>query len=286
MHTPLTLIIAVYNRPDALRFILAACARQTVGGFEVIVADDGSGPAVRAAVDEARASPRFTLTHVWQEDRGWRKNRILNEAVRRARSPYLVFIDGDCLPHRRFLADHYEGRQSATVLCGRRVETSPAWTSRLTLDMVRSGAYESLGIREVWEGLRGRALRLEDGIRLSRSEASALHGPSRGPARAPGILGSNFSVHTRDLLSINGFDETYDGPGSGEDSDVQFRLALQGVRSAALRHRAIQYHLWHPRTAASERSERRFEDVRARGRAWCEQGLLPSAASAPAEAAC
>ena len=39
----LSLVIAVYNRAEVLRLVLAAVGRQSFGNFEVIVADDGSG---------------------------------------------------------------------------------------------------------------------------------------------------------------------------------------------------------------------------------------------------
>ena len=43
------------------------------------------------------------VEHVWQEDLGWRKNRIMNEAVRRSRDESLlififIFSDADCIP--------------------------------------------------------------------------------------------------------------------------------------------------------------------------------------------
>ena len=50
----LSLIIAVYNKPEILRLVLAACDRQSMREFEVVVADDGSGPAIAEAVREAQ----------------------------------------------------------------------------------------------------------------------------------------------------------------------------------------------------------------------------------------
>jgi glycosyltransferase involved in cell wall biosynthesis len=277
MHPLLTLVIAVYNRPEALRLILAACRRQTFLPFEIVIADDGSGDAITAVIEEASRLSRQPILRAWQPDDGWRKNKALNAAVRMASADYLVFIDGDCIPHSRFLEDHWHAREDRAVLCGRRVELSPAWTARMTLDTVRSGRYETMGMREWWDGVRGRALRVEDGIRIASPRvASLLHGNVRG------LLGSNFSLHREQLARINGFDEAYEGPGSGEDSDIQFRLELLGVAIRSLRHRAIQYHLWHARTRASKQSEQRFEEVKRQRAAWCDRGLAEPAS----EAAC
>jgi hypothetical protein len=87
------------------------------------------------------------------------------------------------------------------------------------------------------------------------------------------MLGSNFSAWKRDLVEVNGFDEEYDGPGCGEDSDVQYRLGLIGVRGKSLRNLAIQFHLWHPRTAVSDACWDRFERVKSTTEPRCRRGL-------------
>ena len=88
-----------------------------------------------------------------------------------------------------------------------------------------------------------------------------------------GMLGSNFSVARNDLAAINGFDELYDGPGCGEDSDVQYRLSLIGVSGKSLRNLAIQYHVWHPRMRVSDACWDRFQMVKRMGEPRCLVGL-------------
>jgi hypothetical protein len=87
------------------------------------------------------------------------------------------------------------------------------------------------------------------------------------------MLGSNFSVTKSDLVAINGFDELYDGPGCGEDSDVQFRLSLAGVTGKSLRNLAVQYHVWHPRTRVSDACWDRFEMIKLTRNPRCLVGL-------------
>jgi glycosyltransferase involved in cell wall biosynthesis len=263
----LTLSIAVYNKPEILRLILLSCTRQTFTNFEVIVADDGSGPAVAEVIEEVRQQHRLTIRHLWHEDRGWRKNVMLNNVVSEAATDYIVFIDGDCLLHHRFLEDHWKSRAPGVALCGRRVEMGQRWASVLNDEMILSGRFEKIGLREIGEGLRGEGLRVEDGVRLPNRIASRLHGSS---AR---LLGSNFSLHRQDIEAINGFDERYRGPGYGEDSDIQYRLELAGIRCVALRHRAIQFHVHHARTMPAESSGVLFEETQKRGEAWCSAGL-------------
>jgi glycosyltransferase involved in cell wall biosynthesis len=264
----LSLIIAVYNKPEVLRLVLAACSRQTLRDFEIIVADDGSGDEVADVIADARRLFRLPISHQWQEDIGWRKNEILNKAVRSATSEYLVFTDGDCLPEKNFLFDHRREREPGRVLLGRRVEMSERWSNSLTLDNILSGRFEQIGLSELIDGIKGQALRLEDRIRITSTFLRRI-----SSQRAKGILGSNFSVHRADIVAINGFDEEYDGPGHGEDSDIQYRLSLIGVKGKSLRNLAIQFHVYHPRTAPFETTLRRFEEVRRAGIPRCKYGL-------------
>ena len=116
--------------------------------------------------------------------------------------------------------------------------------------------------------LRGKSLRVEDGLRIRSALLRTILLRS-----ARGMLGANFSAWKRDLVAINGFDELYDGPGCGEDSDVQYRLSLIGVRGRSLRNLAVQYHLWHPRTAVSDACWDRFQEVKKTQEARCVYGL-------------
>ena len=265
----LSLIIAVYNKADILRLVLLTCARQTFRDFEIIIADDGSGPEVAEAIEEARREFTLDIQHLWHPDEGWRKNMMLNKAIRAARTDYLVFIDGDCLLHHKFLEDHFREREEKYALCGRRVEMGARWATKLGVDFIRSGKYERFGLVDLWEGLTGRSQRVEDALRITnRSLANLLHG------KEVGLLGSNFSIYKRHLEAINGFDELYKTPGCGEDSDIQYRLALAGIKCKSIRHKAIQYHVYHNRGPIPVASLQRFEEVKRRGTYRCDNGLV------------
>lgn len=270
--TDISLIIAVYNKPENLKLILAACGRQTFRNFEVIIADDGSGPSIAEVVRDALHMYKFPIKHLWHEDKGWRKNVMLNEAIRAAKSDYLTFIDGDCVPHGRFLEDHFTEREEKKVLCGRRAEMSERWSKRLTLEFIESGAFEHMGMAEWLDGIAGKSGNIEEGLRInSKLLRNIFHRKSRG------ILGSNFSIYKKDLEAINGFDELYNGPGRGEDTDIQFRLELIGVGCKSLRHKAIQFHIYHPLTIQSQMCSQYFEEVRQKSEFWCEHGLIKRA---------
>ena len=50
----------------------------------------------------------------------------------------------------------------------------------------------------------------------------------------------------QDLLAINGFDENYTLPATGEDYDIEWRMKAIGCKIVSLRNLAVQYHLYHP----------------------------------------
>jgi hypothetical protein len=77
-----------------------------------------------------------------------------------------------------------------------------------------------------------------------------------------GILGCNFSIHKKDLLNINGFDERYEAPSIGEDSDIQFRLELTGVQIKSLNNIAVQYHLYHKLQERPQKNLDLFQEVK------------------------
>src|SRR5665647_945435 len=52
----ISVIVTTYNREDALAAVLRSLRGQTDPDFEVIVADDGSGPATAALVEAAKAT--------------------------------------------------------------------------------------------------------------------------------------------------------------------------------------------------------------------------------------
>ena len=252
----LSLIISVYNKPENLRFVLAACARQSFTDFEVIIGDDGSGPEVKQVVREAELSCQFPITHLWHEDLGWRKNVMMNNAIRAAKGGHLVFIDGDCLPSRHFLADHWNNRKQGKTLLGRRMMTGKRRSEGLTLDRIRNGRFEKVGLRELMESFRGELSHLEDGIRISSPFIRKIL-----LRKVNGMLGSNFSVAKEHLIAINGFDELYHGPGCGEDTDIEYRLSLIGVTGLSLRNLAIQFHIYHPWTKTSQECWDRFHKL-------------------------
>ncbi|HUI92891.1 MAG TPA: glycosyltransferase [Chitinivibrionales bacterium] len=230
-----SVIIAVHNRPDFLEKVFASLANQTVRDFEVVVADDGSGPEIAALVKQWQGRFGHPVGHVRQEHRGFRKTIIANRAVAASRSDYLCFIDGDSVLHHRFLESHLVNRRVHAVLSGRRVMLPRALTESLTLADITGRRVEKLSFlrRRVEDGSIKYAVRLPG---LPRAEN--LFGKEYW------ILGSNFSVYKGDYYAVNGYDETLTGRGL-EDNNLCARFKRRGLHVRTITREAIQYHLFH-----------------------------------------
>ena len=223
---------------------------------------------MKEMIARTRARAPYSIVHLWQEDDGFRKNVMLNKGVEAAQTGYLVFIDGDCVPHREFLSDHWTNRGDSAVLCGRRVNFSRQITERLTVDDISSGSIEKLSPRVLIDGLLARSSNLEDAVRIENAFVRRLL--HRNKAR---ILGCNFSLERSLLEQVNGFDEDYRAPGLGEDSDIAFRLSLVGARFRTLRYLAVLYHLYHPLTSVGPENLRLYERAVRANNPVCANGL-------------
>lgn len=264
----LTLIISFYNRIDYLKLVLAGLEIQTFKDFEVIIADDGSEEKIVQELNELIPRFNFPIKHIWQEDKGFRKNRILNQAILASQTDYLVFIDGDCIPHSNFLYEHFINRNEEVCLTGRRVNLSKKITERLTPDLIKNKFLEKNLLILFFDSIFGDTIDFEKGIYLkSKFLREWINKKSRG------LLGCNFSIHKKDILDVNGFDERYEAPSIGEDTDLQFRLELNGVTIKSLNNIAVQFHLYHKLQERNPVNLRLFEEVKKSKRAYTPSGI-------------
>lgn len=240
-HPKATLIISFYNNFLFLKLVFAGLERQTFKNFEIIIADDGSDEKYKKQIIEYNKNSSLSIKHLWHKDIGWRKNKILNQAIVSCKANYLIFIDGDCLPHRCFIEEHIRNRENRTALAGRRVNLSKKVSDKLTCENVKNGILEKRLIPlMILENIKGYGNRIENGIYIKPAGVRKLLNKKKR-----GISGSNFSLFKKDLVNINGFDERYISPAVGEDTDIEYRLRQNKINIKPIKHYAIQYHLFH-----------------------------------------
>lgn len=264
-------IISVYNRMHFLRLVLAGFETQTEKDFEIIVSDDGSGSAFREALLQLIATIPLKIKYNWHPDIGFRKNLILNSSIKISTAGYLIFIDGDCIPHPCFVAEHLKNAEQKVCLMGRRVMLSQRLTEKLTAKAIRNGYMNSgkMMMEMLWDYSTLRLFHFKKGLYVRNNWLRKYFNRKKNR----GLLGSNFSIYKSDLLAINGFDERYLAATYGEDVDIEMRLKLIGIQFRTLMNIAVQYHCYHKLLPRPEESRLIYERAKKEQRAFTPYGI-------------
>ena len=232
-------VLSTYNQPRWLEKALWGYAMQRHADFELVIADDGSGPETAEVIERVRRTTALRIRHVWHEDRGFRKTEILNRAIVASDADYMIFSDGDTIPRDDFVAVHVRYAEPRRFLSGGYLKLPMSVSEAITIDDIRTGRFADL--RWLWrQGYRPghRALR------LTRSRALAAICDAVTPT-PPSWKGNNASTWREGILAVNGFDGDM-GYGS-EDRALGERLRNLGYRPRRIRFRAPALHLDHGR---------------------------------------
>ncbi len=231
-----SLIIAFYKNTLFLDLILEALRTQSNMNFEVIIAEDDNDLNSKKYIDEKIKTLPFTLIHVCQkEDKGFRKNQILNEAIANSNNDLTVFLDGDCIPHKHFIKEYLKNVEENKVLFGRRVMLDESISDKLK----DTYNYKYLSLFNL---LKSKSTLVEEAIYI----------PFIKIFKKRHLCGCNWGILKKHLIEVNGFDEDYQKAGVGEDVDIEWRLLGKGFKMKSLKHKAITYHLYHARTYSEE----------------------------------
>lgn len=257
--TSCALLISTYNWPSALELVLETVLQQTRMPNQILIADDGSFDATRQLISFYRSQHQLPITHVWQEDRGFRKSLILNKAIKQCNCDYIVQIDGDILLHPSFIEDHLDFAKKGSFIQGSRVLIVPA----LTNELIRSGTKRffpwSAGIKN----------------RLNATRAPLLSGLFKEKNDSRNIKACNLAYWRSDYIKINGYNNAFTGWG-WEDVEFAERLIASGVEKRRLKMAALCYHLHHAPSARPEKEDQNqvlFSQTSRQQLMWCEDGF-------------
>lgn len=233
----LTIIISYYKALENLKLILKALGEQSFKNFEVIVSEDDNNPETVGFITTNKDHYPFPIQHLNQkEDLGFRKNMMLNLSIKASNSDFLVFIDGDCVPHKHFAKQYADKAEIGYILWGRRV---------------------MLGQKKSMQILKNKSLSGLDLFSLANSDSEKLKDAIYSPnlslsLKEKGLKGCNWGIYKEHLVAVNGFDEDYIRAGVGEDDDIEWRLKENGLHKKSMKNKAIVYHLHHERSYADE----------------------------------
>lgn len=265
----LSVIVSTYNSPDWLEKVFWGYSVQQHTDFELVVADDGSSAATAERIERLRHETGLSVKHVWQEDEGFRKSRILNKAVLASEAEYLVFTDGDCIPRADFLAEHVRHAAPGYYLSGSYCKLPMSTSQAISKDDILNGRCFDI------EWLRAHGLtRNRKHIKLA---APPRYAPllNRLTTTRCNFKGSNGSAWREDVLRVNGFDERM--AWGGQDREFGERLRNAGVKPRHVRYNAICIHLDHSRgyrdDAVVAANKRLRKDTERSGRQATDHGI-------------
>lgn len=223
------LLISTYNWPEALELVLKSALVQSVFPTEIIIADDGSNDATKSVIKQFQQKTSIPIYHVWQEDLGFRKSKILNKALAHTSAEYIIQVDGDCIMHKKFVEDHLKAAQKGVYLYGSRVNILPNSVVDIFAKKQIDFNFFSREIKNKTRSLHipflSKFYKIHDGISKK-------------------FRGCNVSYWRDDFIAVNGYNEDFEGWGR-EDSDLVIRMGNRGVKAKRIRYAGIVFHIHH-----------------------------------------
>jgi len=249
-----SVIFTTYNHPKWLEKTLWGFAEQSEDDFEVIVADDGSGEETREIIEKFKSEYTLPVKHIWHEDNGFQKCRILNRAIVESESDYIIFTDGDCIPHPDFVKNHIRLSSPDTFLSGGYFKLPLDVSSKISQrDIVEHNSTNPLWL-------------LSNGVPFTYKISKLFSHPFWGALLDKLTItratwnGHSASTWKKHILETNGFDERMQY--GGQDREFGERLVNMGIKPKQVRYRCCCVHLDHKRGYAKPESIQKNRAIR------------------------
>lgn len=235
----ISVIISTYNSEVWLEKVLWGYEAQTFVDFEVVIADDGSKQPTFDLIEKMKSEVSYPIKHIWQEDEGFQKSRILNKAIVACDAEYIVMSDGDCIPRRDFLEVHLMKKEKGYFLSG--------GYFMLPMDISKLISKDDILSQQCFDVKWLKSQGLKPSFKNNKIKAKGLFQGMLNlftPTKAT-WNGHNASGWKSDILAVNGFDERMQY--GGQDRELGERLFNLGLKSKQIRYSAICVHLDHAR---------------------------------------
>lgn len=258
-----TLLISTYNWPEALELVLLSILAQTRMPDEIVIADDGSDERTKLLIEKYRTKFNIPIIHVWHEDQGFRKTIVLNMAIAKSTSDYIVEIDGDVIINRYFIEDHLKFAKRGSFVRASRAYLSP----EITREVLKKKQYKisafSKGVTNFFSVLRAPFLWrfFETNYKNKGAERYEIHG-------------CNMAFWRDDIIKVNGYNELFNGWGP-EDKELIARMMNLGIQKRFIKLGALAFHLYHKENSKSflNKNTQIFKDTIEKKIVFCEKGI-------------
>lgn len=234
----ISVIIPVYNRLEHLRAGFLCLLRQERQPDELIITDDGSSQKVLDFIGDLIPKAKFKIKHIYQEDKGFRKTRALNNAVRNCEGELLVFCDQDLIFGEDYLKTIESNIKENIFLMGRAYHITKEEKEKILLKIDNVKEY-----REILAEMPKSYFPTIDKMLKEDKKRRLLHF-FKLSYRGIKLVGMSYALTKNSYLKVNGYDEKYNGWGQ-EDDDFGNRLSVAGIKGKELITSKMQMHLWH-----------------------------------------
>ena len=233
------LIISTFNKPDYLKLLIDSLYLQTALPDIVCFADDGSDSKTYELIKNINNKQnKFYIRHEWQENKGFRKNLILNKAIITSNADYIIFIDGDCVMHPNFVQRHLSMAQEGVFLSGSVIRLTTHFSKRI----LKNGKVE-FDNKSKLKGWKPETF--SDRLKSMPVGSNIMSVLDRISPVKCSWSGGNASTFRKHIITVNGFDtKMYYG---GEDKEFGVRLINARIKGKHLRYTAPLYHIDHER---------------------------------------
>lgn len=234
----ISVIIPVYNRLEHLRALFQCLIQQRVLPDEVIIADDGSSQDIIDFIGDLIPKCKFSIKHIYQQDKGFRKTRSINNAVRNSIGDLLVFCDQDLIFGDDYIQAMRDNIKENIFLMGRAYCINEKEKNEI-LKRIETDSYDKI-VKDIIPANYKKVINnmiLQDRIRRLFYELKINK-------RGIKLVGMSIGILKKSFEKVNGYDEMYTGWGN-EDDDLGNRLHVAGIKGKELNTSKIQLHLWH-----------------------------------------
>lgn len=234
-----SVIISTYNKSDFLEKVLWGYSNQTYTNFEILIADDGSSQDHQSKNKSNLLLNNLKYQYVYHNDDGFRKCRILNQAILQSKGEYLIFSDGDCIPDQDFVKKHVLLAEKNKFLSGGHIPLSKKNSSSVSKnDIISQQVFKKSFLFKKGEKISKKYLKL-----IKNSFIASIL--DKVTITKPTFNGNNSSAWKKDILEVNGFDERMKY--GGLDCEMGYRLNNLGIKGKQIRHQCSPLHLYHKR---------------------------------------
>ena len=234
----ISVIVPIYNRLEHFRALFICLLRQNRQIDELIITDDGSSQQILDYIADLIPKASFKIKHIYQEDKGFRKTRALNNGVINSEGELLVFCDQDLIFGEEYIEYMEKNIKKGCFLLCRPISINEEEKDIILKKIELSNKYEELlkPLPKYYLESVNKTLKTDSKRRI----LNILKLSKRGIK----LVGMSYAVMKSDYLKVNGYDENYNGWGE-EDDDFGNRLYVAGIKGKELKTPNMQIHLWH-----------------------------------------